>query len=276
MTKSQEMLDKYKEYLSARNLSTVHYNFMRIWLTYLDKNNVEILNISQETITKFFSINNYAKNTFNSFIRAGRHFYNFLGCSQDTNEWYKMNYSTIHRRIPTCLVVEEIERLIRYICSEHEDLMMPIKVEALIWFMFYSGLRKDEILTLKRSDIDYSVEPIAVKLIGKGDKQRIVYISEKYAPKFKTKLKRYFDASPEKDNAFNLTKGKLEYLMGIMRQYMPDKKISPHLFRHSFARYLLDKGVPITYVSWLLGHSDIKTTMIYAHPTDDMIKNFMT
>jgi site-specific recombinase XerD len=60
-----------------------------------------------------------------------------------------------------------------------------------------------------------------------------------------------------------------------MNKYLKDRKITPHLFRHSFGRYLVDKGVPMNYIQSMLGHSSIITTMRYLSPTNDLIKKFM-
>ena len=57
--------------------------------------------------------------------------------------------------------------------------------------------------------------------------------------------------------------------------YLINRKISPHLFRHSFGKYLQDKGVPLSYISSMYGHSSILTTMVYLNPTNEQIKKFM-
>jgi integrase/recombinase XerD len=153
--------------------------------------------------------------------------------------------------------------------------MPPNKARVFIRFVYMTGLRKEELLKLNRTDINFEVNPVEIKIIGKGDKERFVYFSEKYSPKLKQELIDYFTGEPETINCFNLTLGKINYFFRKMNKYLVDRKISPHLFRHSFGKYLLDNGVPLTYIQNMLGHSSITTTMIYLNPTNEQIKKFM-
>jgi site-specific recombinase XerD len=268
------ILDDYKTYLLARKQSTNYYNIIKLWLAYLEKNNIDYKEITQEIITKFFTDKSYyANESRNQFIKAANNFYEqFLQVPKEKNEWRKLKRYKRLKREPKFISLEELNDIVTRICNYENRLMPPIKAEALINFMYYTGLRKEELLTLKRCDINFEDNPCRIRVVGKGDKERFVYFSEKYSPSLKKKLSNYFSYEPENNNAFNLTLGKINYLIRKINHYMGEKKISAHSFRHSFGKYLLDKGVPLTYIQALYGHSSIQTTMIYLNPTQGMIE----
>jgi integrase/recombinase XerD len=250
---------------------------MRIFFAYMEEQKLDPQIITQEIITNFFNVNpDYEKRTLTQFVKSGRHFYSqFLQIPKEQNEWYKIKYFQGHKNTPKFLSIEEMNEIIGQFCTYENRLMNPTKARVFIRFVYMTGLRKEELLKLKRADINFEVNPVEIKVIGKGDKERFTYISEKYSPKLKQELLDFFAGEQEKDNAFNLTLGKINYFFRKMNKYMIDKKISPHLFRHSFGKYLMDKGVPLTYISSMYGHSSITTTMIYLNPTNEQIKHFM-
>ena len=265
-----EILNKYKEYLIARNQSMVYYNFIKTFLAYCEKNHVDYNNITQETITLFFNSNKYSSNSKNNFIKAGRSFYGFLNTPEDKNEWFKITLLKVDRKIPTYLSEEDLRACIKYLNTYSSNIGTSEQKEALLFFMFYTGARKGEILSLHRKDIN--LEECSVKLWGQKSKQdRIVYFSVKV----KNRLVDYFNKEQETINAFNTTRMKIDYLIHSLNKYFPGKKISPHTFRHSFGRNLVEKGIPLGIISKQMGHSSINTTLIYTDPNEETIKKIM-
>ena len=263
----EDKLTDYKSYLEARQLSQNYFNIMRIWLGYLSKNNIDPKYITQETITKFFQENNnYSINTRNQFIKAGRNYYTFLCMDDRDNEWKKIRLMKIAQKIPDYLSEDEVEKGISYLITNHSRKMTPNKIRALIHFLFYTGSRKEELLTLKRSSFDFKEN--TVRLFGKGKKERFAY----YPKKIGTEIQDYFSSEEEKQNAFNITLGIMNYLPKLMGKYL-NKNIYLHLFRHSGARFMADKGLNIQDISRILGHTSITTTMLYLSPSDTSIKN---
>lgn len=261
----EEILNKYKEYLLARKQSLNYHNIIRIFLTYLKEKNIEISAITQETITEFFNLHSeYSSNTRNQYIKAGRNFYDYLKI--DPNEWKKIKLIKVERKIPNYLTEQELGEIKKYLITNFSKKMTPDKIRAIIDFMYYSGCRKTELLTLKR--VNFNLEEHIAKLYGKGSKERIVC----YPDKVKQEIEAYFKIENEENNAFNITIGKLHYIMALLEKYL-GKKVYSHLFRHSFARNLIyNKGVDINTVSKLLGHSSLTTTMIYVNPDEKTIK----
>lgn len=263
-----EQLNRYLDFLNARGLSKNYYNIMRIWLAYLEEKKIEI--IMQEVITQFFIENSkYKDNTKCMFIKAGRNYYTeFLQVPKDQNEWHKIKLLKVPRKIAEYFTEQDLEEAKKYLITYFSRKMTPLKIRVILDFLYYSGVRLNELLTLKRKDID--LKNNTAKVWGKGDKERIICYSEKV----KKELEQYFNSeNEENENAFNLTIGKLHYLIKMINKYT-GKSIHCHSFRHGFARNLLyNRGMDINTVSKLLGHSSIQTTMIYINPDEKTIKD---
>lgn len=178
--------------------------------------------------------------------------------------------------LPRIIPRQEIERLLNYMYAErrrkdpskrttiHRDL-------AIIELFFATGARVYEISNLKRQDID--LECGIVKLMGKGSKERYVQIGN---PDVLQALRSYHTRYQAKieDNEFFLvnqrgTRFTEQSIRHMLRRYTSQAQntvqITPHMFRHSVATYLLEEGVDITYIQKILGHSSIRTTQIYLH-----------
>jgi site-specific recombinase XerD len=151
-----------------------------------------------------------------------------------------------------------------------------LRDRAILELFFSTGLRASELCSLTR-DIDFKADSFPIR--GKGDKVRVVFLSDEA----KQAVKRYMDKRTDVDDAlfvrFNrekarngdlaLDKRSVERLVkhwavkaGI------SKKVTPHVIRHSFATDLLQNGADLRSVQLLLGHANISTTQIYTHMTD--------
>ncbi|WP_289420667.1 tyrosine-type recombinase/integrase [Thomasclavelia cocleata] len=121
-----------------------------------------------------------------------------------------------------------------------------------------------------------------IKVIGKGDKERIVPIGEIAKIILEIYLNQYRDKFIKKESSllfFNNHGNKLSreefyiILKQVINKTSINKKISPHTIRHSFATHLLENGADLRSIQELLGHSDISTTTIYTHISNQKIKN---
>lgn len=263
-----EQLIKYKEHLHALNHTLVYFDKMKQFLDYCQNKQIDYTQITQENIINFFTEKGYAIETKNSFLSAGKDFYEFIGKSKEENVWNKIKSIRSTKTIPDFLTYDEVRTAIKYLSTYHTDrLMTSIKAEALLMFMFYGMCRKEELVTLKRKDINL-VEGEAI-LFGKGRKERYAF----FPLKFSKTLTEYFNSEPEETNAFNITVRQIDYLYcDVLRKYFPNKHIKPHLMRHSGARYWQEQGIPSTYIKEMLGHTSIQTTMIYLQVNQKQIK----
>lgn len=262
----QELLEKYKNYLIARNLSLNYFNAIRPFLLYLEKLNKKPEELTQEIITNFFIENShYGISSRNQVIKAGRSFYRFLGILN--NEWSNIKLLKTERRIPNYLSEKEIGKAISHLGTYHSKVISPLKSEALLYFMFYTGCRKGELLNLKRTDFDLT----NCKVVFWGEKTKTERRGY-YSKEISKLLNEYFNSEKEEINAFNLKLYDINYTFRLLKKIFPNKKISPHIARHSGARYMIEKGIPINIVQKLMGHSSLQTTMIYIDPDEEQIE----
>ena len=175
----------------------------------------------------------------------------------------------IGRYLPDVLSVEEVERIMESVdCSDPKGL----RNRAILEILYGCGLRVSEAVGLKISDV--FLKEGFVRVIGKGDKQRIVPLGEVAAECFKSYLGcRPIEAKPEySDIAFLNRNGRplsRVYIFNMVKTQAIaagiNKNISPHTFRHSFATHLIENGADLRVVQEMLGHESILTTEIYTH-----------
>ena len=176
--------------------------------------------------------------------------------------------------LPRIIPRNDIERLLNYMY----DVMKQSGQEATIYrdlsvieMFFATGARVYEISNLKIQDID--LDNGIIKLFGKGSKERYVQIG---SPEVLEVVKEYYRLNQQKIDKsgffFVNRQGKRfseQSIRRMIRKYSCQAGISihitPHMFRHSVATYLLEEGVDIMYIQKILGHSSIKTTQIYLH-----------
>lgn len=142
---------------------------------------------------------------------------------------------------------------------------------AVVELLFATGARVYEVANIRAECIDLSSG--LVRFMGKGGKERYVQVAE---PEVLELLSRYYEANRDRiaECGFffvNRRGGRYteQSVRGMLKKYTEqtgiDRKITPHMFRHSFATYLIEEGVDISCVQQILGHSSIKTTQIYIH-----------
>lgn len=167
------------------------------------------------------------------------------------------------------LTKEEVKNLIDAI---KEKGIRGLRQRALVEFLLGTGLRISEALSFNR-DIDW--EEGSAMVVGKGDKQRKIFITERA----RYWLKEYLSARKDDYPALFVTYGnnpKRLQRYDLSKQFRLlaskagiTKHLTPHVLRHTAATIMMQNGCPITYIQELLGHSDIKTTAKYYLGTDD-------
>ncbi len=171
------------------------------------------------------------------------------------------------RKLPDTLSVDEIDRLIG---SIDPSTCKGLRDRAILEVLYSCGVRVSELCDLKIGDLFFGEGYI--RIIGKGDKQRLVPVSGIARDRIQLYLETRRDERSNEATLFlNNRGGRLTRVMifTIIKQAALragiDKRISPHTFRHSFATHLLEGGANIRQVQELLGHENILTTEIYTH-----------
>lgn len=169
------------------------------------------------------------------------------------------------------------EELKRLLSSPSGNEVKDLRDKALLEMLFSTGMRVSELCSLSRY-IDLKKEELTIR--GKGDKVRLVFLS----PAAREALNAYVDARGDLEEALfvgvsrngqvgRLTTRSVERIVKVHAiKAGIDKKVTPHVIRHSFATDLLENGADLRSVQALLGHANITTTQVYTHVTDKHLK----
>lgn len=162
------------------------------------------------------------------------------------------------------------KRAIRYLSKEEIDKLLKAvdeKWKPIIYTFLYTGLRKQELQFLRWEDIDLDKRQITIQnqdiFHTKNYKPRIIDINDKLYEVLKGLKKNgtyVFGVKNDKPFLSNFDRGFRQ-----QRKKVGLNDVSPHILRHTFASHLIMSGVPLATVKELMGHQDIRTTMIYAH-----------
>lgn len=138
-----------------------------------------------------------------------------------------------------------------------------LKIKAICYFLFYTGIRIGEIDRLYRKNFDLENNKAKI-IVSKTKEERIIFFTNKT----KDIIKMYFDTEEETINAFNTKSNTIKVRFYRLKEYFPEINFHPHIFKHSFAVHCLRKGVDLLTVSKLLGHTNTRTTERYLKLTD--------
>lgn len=258
-----EKLNKYKTWLISKGLSDKTIKTYMSILKSISKK-LDIKKFNKEVVTEYLiSIKEkYSPATVCLYREVIRSLKTFLGKEFEIPIIIKRKkLRKIHKVLSENRFQEELLPLIPELFNK------PLKVEAVLTFLFYTGIRREELISLQRNDIDL-IECNA-KIHGKGDKERIVF----FQPDIKETLNTFFESEPEIKNAFNTSEKSIRGICERLNEHFEDLHIHPHLFRHSFATMFINKGGRESQLKLLLGHSDIKTTELYLQFAHKDIEN---
>lgn len=195
-----------------------------------------------------------------------KHFYNeFL----KTNILIDIKLPRKSKKIPSVLTIKEIKDLV--------EATKSIRNKLIIEFIFSTGVRVSECVNVKINNLNF--DEFTGKVIGgKGNKDRLIILSEKWVNKYKS----YLEIRNKKiisEYLFCNSKGERlsvdtiqKFLKVSSKKANITKSISPHTLRHSFATSLLENDVNIRYIQQLLGHANLNTTQIYTKVNTNKLK----
>ncbi len=277
----------------SKNTLDAYYNDLHKYINFLYKSeNIKCPNkIYYSNIINYISQINYhdkktktnkilKNSSLNRSISSIRRYHQYLYQNRLAlkDESQLITQSKTIAKIPSTLLVEEIDCIINAIDMSK---IYAIRDKAILTTLYASGLRVGELINLKLQSISF--DSGYLRVIGKGDRERIVPIGslailcvKKYLNKLRPKMSK-----PGKSQGFlflNKNGSKLSRMAiwNILNQNCLiagiNKKISPHVFRHSFATHLIEGGADLRAVQEMLGHSNISTTQIYTNMDKTYLK----
>lgn len=177
----------------------------------------------------------------------------------------KINPPKKEKRLPKGLSIKELET-IREACETRRE-------RALIEVFYSTGCRLSELANMKKKDINY--QSMSMRVIGKGNKERIVYLSDKGI----YHLQKYLDTRTDDCEFLFITLRKPYRGVGnraiqreidkIESRVSLSKKLHPHVMRHTFATLSMEAGIELADLQHLMGHSNPGTTLIYSNVSEE-------
>ena len=261
----QRDLSQFLDYLKdddppPTHISEINHIQVRMWIAELMENGLKPRSIHR----KLSCLKTYFK-----FLKKRGHI--------DHDPMRKVVMPKVGKRLPTVVREQEMELLLSEI--DFGEGFAGIRNRLVVEMLYATGMRRQELIQLKLSDIDHSARQI--RILGKGAKERLV----PYAPYLAEWIKNYLSAREQEfpdteERLLLLTdNGKRAYPKLIynivhraLSQVSSAEQRSPHTLRHSFATHLSNSGADLNAIKEMLGHSSLSATQIYTHNSIDRLK----
>ncbi len=289
---SKEYLNNFRLYLEIERNFSIHTiraysSDILSFIVYLDEFKLE--NVDYQKIKEylnFISRFNYSKTTITRKISAIRMFYKYLYRENivKNNPLKGVMAPKYQKKLPVFLTEEEINKILNTIPI---DTVQGFRNRTIFELLYSTGIRVSELTSLNFGNLN--LEENEIKVLGKGNKERIVLFSNTAKGFLKTYIEiarkmLYENGSKEIINQdsplfVNNTGYRLQaqsvrkILKNIIKQIELPKNVTPHKFRHSFATKMLEKGADLRVVQELLGHASISNTQIYTHVSSKHLKD---
>lgn len=278
------MKDKFLDYLQNikkySDNTIINYEIdIDRYEKFLKKNNKKINNIKYKDVLDFISYikDNHKSTSINRCLSSLRSYYNYLLKENivDTNPFKLVNSMKKEKKLPEYFKYNEYVELVNSIDINSN---LGIRNRCIFEVLLCTGCRCSELVNIKLCDID--LDNREIKVLGKGNKERIVYLGS-YAIDSLNMYLSVRDELSKKDNKYLFvnhlgnkltTRGIRDIIDKILLKSSLNLKITPHTFRHSFATMLLNEGCDLKSVQELLGHVSLSTTSIYTHVSNEELK----
>ncbi|MBE6151905.1 MAG: tyrosine recombinase XerC [Firmicutes bacterium] len=252
------------------------------FISFLNKELVDNLNDVDYKLLRFY-LNEmfnkkYSSKTVSRNLSSLRTFFKYLTKEHfiKTNPMVLISNPKEEKKLPTYLNYRELDKILEV---PDQTSVIGLRDACILEILYSTGIRVGELVNIKLGDIDFIQKRI--KILGKGNKERYVLFGKRGYEV----LNKYLDKARP-----NLMKEKTEYLFlnkrgtgvsvrtvemiidEIVRKSSIKFNVSPHTLRHTFATHMLDNGADLNSVSELLGHSNLNTTAIYTHVSNERLK----
>ena len=259
---------------------------------YLSNNGLDLENVSEEDFVKFEvhqKTSGLSLASINRSTSALKTFYKYLAREYSlADPTTGVTTNKLARKLPKALTVAEIIALID--SSDRTSSVMALRDRAILEILYGTGARVSEIVGINSGDFGKTTlegtEIMTLKLRGKGSKERMVPLGsfaklalDNYLVRLRPQLVAKSKESRSNNALFLNSRGTRlsrqsawQIVTEAAQACDLSGKVSPHVFRHSYATHLLDGGADIRVVQELLGHSSVTTTQIYTLITIDKVR----
>ena len=249
---------------------------------------IDYKKLSKENIFDFHSdlCSSIGPRSFSRILSSLRTFYKYLFSQNIVNDLVLNSIQTypspkFKKSIPSFLSQEKIYEVLDKIDLSDKHELIKVRDKAIIMLFFTSGLRLEEMTSLVLGDID--LDNNSIKVLGKGGKERYSNFDKftnELIIKYLAKIKKYpllksninNNLFVDKDNK-SLSRNNIQYIVMNNLKGLSLSSYGPHTLRHSFATHLLNKGVGISAIQSLLGHTKLSSTQIYTHVSLEKLQN---
>ncbi len=240
--------------------------------------NKDLLKITEKDLENFIFNLNLKASSISNYLSTYKSFYNYYIKINKTNSnpAILIDSPKLEHKLPIYLTNEEIDELLNIKINNAFD----ARNKSLLELLYSSGIRVSELVNLEFKNID--LNECIIRVMGKGKKERIVPINDIaiYYLKIYVKEYRHVLVKKEQNNYLFLNNhGKKMTRQGVYKMIKKislekdiKKDVSPHTLRHSIATHMLQNGADLRIIQEFLGHSDISTTQIYTHLSNEKKK----
>jgi len=220
-----------------------------------------------------------SNSSINRKISALKSFYKYLRRKEIVakNPMVKVQSLKKSKRLPSFVPKRKMEYLQEEVIAR--GCFSALRDELVITLLYMTGIRRSELINMKFSDINHS--RLEIKVIGKGNKERLCPISKEVIEKINAYSELKNEKFGELDHSYIIVtdKGKQCYpklvfnvVSKALKKINASEKTSPHVLRHTFATHLSANGAELNAVKELLGHASLAATQVYTHNTIDRLR----
>lgn len=257
----QKDLNQFELFLNESfkldNINHADHRMIRAWLVSLVNQEIKARTVNR----KLSTIKSYYK----------------FACKNEwvkTNPASKLNGLKTPARLPSFVEEKDIQKLLDR--NAFDESFEGTRDFLIINLLYATGIRRQELVSLKEADVDFMNE--SIRVLGKGNKERIIPLGRSLSQLIKEYLEERNKICPH-EYIFITLAGKQVYpklVYNIVKKHLAAittlVKKSPHILRHSFATHLLNGGAELNAVKELLGHSSLAATQIYTHNSIEQLK----
>ena len=251
----------------AKNTINIYTSNFRQFVNYFSGKSLEDVNVEQinEYLLKLIHKESMSSSKQNQLINAIKFYYEKV-LGRET-QYYKISRPRKTKALPKVITEDELFKMLQLASNN--------KNKLIIGLIYSAGLRRGEMINLRKEDIVTSKKMIFIRG-SKGKKDRVSILSEIVLEFLKIYLEEY------KPNYWIVEgPGRKKYsatsIGNIVKKTAKKAgiliNVTPHVLRHSFATHLLEQGVDLRYIQELLGHENSKTTEIYTHVSNKSLAN---